>query len=244
MLLKKNNKIALIIQARMGSSRLPGKVMKPVLGIPLLEILISRVKKSKKADIIIVATSDKATDDVIEELVNKTGVYCYRGSEDDVLNRYYESARKYEVDVVVRITGDCPLMDPRLIDEMLDYYHKCQPIEYVSNTLNRSFPRGFDVEIFSFKSLKDAANKAKELYQREHVTPYIYEHNARKNYENNIDQSQYRVTVDTQEDFDLVSAIFQNYNSIDIDYAEIIDYLRGNPGAVKINQHVKQKGLK
>jgi len=174
----KSNKAAAIIQARMGSTRLPGKVMKDLLGKPVLWHDIQRIKQSELIDEIIIATTTKKQDQVIYEKALEWGVKAFRGSEEDVLKRYYDAAAENGVDTVVRITSDCPLIDPHVIDEIVEYYnvHDYTLVTNAGSDLkNRTYPRGFDTEVFSFNVLEEAFNKAEERYQREHVTPFIYE---------------------------------------------------------------------
>lgn len=237
-------KVGIVIQARMGSTRLPGKVIKPILGKPMLEILISRLRRSKKTDIIIIATSQKKNDDVIENLANKLGVACFRGDEEDVLSRYYEAAKKYNLDVVVRVTSDCPLSDPLLIDSLINYYLDNLDADYVANIIKRTYPRGFDIEVFSFKSLEKAAKEATKPYEREHVTPFISENSKVLNYQDTSDASQYRVTVDTPEDFQLITEIFKSLDpNKQFGYKQVVDLLDSRPDLVAINQHVEQKAI-
>ncbi|RYD06306.1 hypothetical protein N752_05280 [Desulforamulus aquiferis] len=166
-------KTVIIVQARMTSTRLPGKVLKTVLGKALLEYQIERLKMVQLAEQIIIATTINSTDQPIIDLCQRLSVPYYRGSEDDVLARYYEAATLYGADAIVRVTSDCPLIDPTVIDEVIDYYisNEC---DYVSNTMDRTYPRGMDTEVFSYKVLKEAFKNAVELPEREHVTPFIY----------------------------------------------------------------------
>lgn len=235
-------KVGIIVQARMGSTRLPGKVMKPILNKPMLQILIERLKRCKKVDTLIVATSKNKNNDVIEKLANRLGVACFRGKEDDVLDRYYEAAKEYRLDVIVRITSDCPLTDPLLVDDLITFYFDNLPIDYVSNAIKRTYPRGYDIEVFSFESLKKAAMEDTRPYHREHVTPFIRENMKLLNYGAHSDSSRYRVTVDTIEDFELVTRIFESLNGdTKFSYKQVIDLLDSRPDLVAINQHVKQK---
>jgi len=246
----KPKKTAAIIQARMGSTRLPGKVMKDLKGKPVLWHVIERVKQAENIDQIIIATTTHKRDKIIFEKAKKWGVKAYQGSEEDVLARYYEAANKYDVDTVVRITSDCPLIDPHVIDEIVEYYNK-NDYTLVTNAgsdlNNRTYPRGLDTEVFSFKVLEKAYKKGEEKYQREHVTPYIYEnHEDIFYYKNNKDLSNYRLTLDTKEDFELTKALYDKlYNGKHNFYLnEIIEVLNENKELLKINQKIKQKELK
>jgi spore coat polysaccharide biosynthesis protein SpsF len=246
----KSKKTAAIIQARMGSTRLPGKVMKNLKAKPVLWHVIERVKQAENIDEIIIATTTHERDKIIFEKAKEWGVKAYRGSEEDVLERYYEAANKYEIDTVVRITSDCPLIDPYVIDEIVEYYNN-NNYTLVTNAgsdlNNRTYPRGLDTEVFSFEVLEKAYNKAEEKYQREHVTPYIYENYADiYYYKNNKDLSNYRLTLDTKEDFELIKALYDKLYQGKHDFYlnEIIEVLNKNKELLKINQKIKQKELK
>jgi spore coat polysaccharide biosynthesis protein SpsF len=234
--------VGIIVQARMGSTRLPGKAMKTILGRPMLEILIERLRRSRLADTIIIATSKNRDNDVIEVLANNMGISCFRGDEEDVLDRYYQAAKKYNLDVIVRVTSDCPLSDPLLIDELVKFYFDNLPVEYVANTMKRTYPRGFDIEVFGFESLRKAAQEAANPYQREHVTPFIHENMKTLNYANASDTSRYRVTVDTIEDLELVSCIYELLReNKEFGYRQVIDLLNSRPDLAAINQGIAQK---
>jgi spore coat polysaccharide biosynthesis protein SpsF len=246
----KPKKTAAIIQARMGSTRLPGKVMKDLKGKPVLWHVIERVKQAENIDQIIIATTTHERDKIIFDKAKEWGVKAYQGSEEDVLARYYEAANKYDVDTVVRITSDCPLIDPYVIDEIVEYYNE-NDYTLVTNAgsdlNNRTYPRGLDTEVFSFEVLEKAYKKAEKKYQREHVTPYIYEnYDDIYYYKNNEDLSNYRLTLDTKEDFELTKALYDKlYNGKHNFYLnEIIEVLNENKELLKINQKIKQKELK
>lgn len=207
-------KIACIIQARTTSSRLPNKVL---LKLPyngsctVLEQVIFRVKQSKYVDEIIIATTSNKTDNLIEGLGSKIGVKVYRGSEDDVLARYYEAAKVNKADIIIRITSDCPCIDYEILDKLIEKHLK-EKNDYTSNAIKRSYPHGFDCEVFSFKALNDAYLYGKDKFEREHVTPYIYK-TAKNNYKIGILESEenlsnIRVTLDTKEDYNLLCAVY------------------------------------
>lgn len=240
-------KVVCIIQARMGSTRLPGKIMLDLCGKTVLGHIIERVKKVENIDEIVVATTTKEDDILIVEETLKYGVKVFRGSEEDVLSRYYYAAKENEADVVVRITSDCPLIDPEVTQKTIDYYLRNKDnFDYVSNTLERTFPRGLDTEVFSFKQLEVAYSKAKEKYQREHVTPFIYENsNNIFYYKNDIDYSKYRWTLDTKEDFELISKIYEELykEQHDFYFKDIIELFRIKPELFNINSHIEQKKL-
>lgn len=240
-------KIAAIIQARMGSTRLSGKVMKEIHDKTVLSHVIERVSQSELIDNIIIATTTLERDNVIENEAIKCGVKVFRGSEEDVLSRYYYAAKENNIDVVVRITSDCPLIDPIVVDEIIGCYLS-NDYDIVtnagSNLSQRTYPRGLDTEIFSFKKLENAFNNAKEKYQREHVTPYIYENSGRTYYyKNTIDYSKYRWTLDTVEDYELLEKIYDRLykNRHNFYLEDIISIFEKDSNLFKINAHVEQK---
>lgn len=244
--------VVAIIQARMGSTRLPGKVMMELVGKTVLEHVITRVQQSKLIDEIVIATTTKLDDNAIVEEAKRLGVKCFRGSEDDVLGRYYYAAKENKADIVVRITSDCPLIDHQVLDEMIFEFkslHMDKKVDYLSNTLERTFPRGLDVEVFSFKVLEESFNNANETYEREHVTPYIYENPEKfrlKGYMNNKDYSYHRWTLDTPEDLKLITKIYEDINSKDklILFNDVTNYLNVHPEVLQINNAINQKELK
>lgn len=242
-------KIIAIIQARMGSTRLPGKVMMDLSGKTVLNHVITRVKQVKNIDQIIIATTTDNKDDVIVEEMLNYRVKVFRGSEEDVLSRYYYAAKENNADIIVRITSDCPLIDSNIIDEIVDFYIN-NKYDLVTNAgsdlLQRTYPRGLDTEVFSFKQLEIAYNKAKEKYQREHVTPFIYENsNNLFYYKNRVDYSKYRWTLDTEEDFELITKIYSELYKGKHDFylKDVIKLFHENPELFKINKHVEQKRL-
>lgn len=242
-------KIGAIIQARMGSTRLPGKVMKEIKGKTVLSHVIERVRKSRLIDEIIIATTIHPIDNVIVTEAEWCGASVFRGSEDDVLSRYYYATEENQIDVVVRITSDCPLIDPYVIDDSISSYlnNDYDIVTNASADLSlRTFPRGLDVEVFSYDTLRDAFINAKEKYQREHVTPYIYENSTKTFYNiNHIDYSEYRLTLDTEEDFQLISKIYDClYNKGNNFYLdEIVELFNQEPNLYLINAHVEQKKI-
>lgn len=242
-------KTGAIVQARMGSTRLPGKVMLNLCGKPVLWHVIERLKLCKQLSEIIIATTNSEQDDVIADQAEESGVKWFRGSEEDVLARYYYAARKNNLDAIVRITSDCPLLDPLLIDTMLGFYMG-NSYRFVANVgleiSNRSFPRGLDTEIFSFDTLQDAFLNAHKDYHREHVTPYIYEHEDNIfYYKNEKDMSGYRWTLDTNDDFKLMEHIYGQLfkGSHDFYMHDILGLYEKNPGLMMINAHIQQKNL-
>lgn len=243
-------KTVAIIQARMGSTRLPGKVMMNLCGKTVLEHVITRVKQAKEIDEIVIATTVKEDDNLIAEEAKRLRVKSFRGSEEDVLSRYYYSAEENEADVVVRITSDCPLIDPKIVDGIIEFY-KSNKYDLVTNAgsdlSQRTYPRGLDAEVFSFKELEYAYKEAKEIYQREHVTPFIYENSDNIfYYKNDMDYSEHRWTLDTEEDFELITKIYEELykGSHDFFLKDIIELFQRKPELFNINAHIKQKELK
>lgn len=240
-------RIVAIIQARMGSTRLPGKVMKQLKGNTVLHHVINRVSKVNHVDQVIVATTCRTIDDEIVEETLKIGATVYRGSEEDVLSRYYEAALEAQADVIIRVTSDCPLIDPVIISEVLEFYRNNE-YDYVSNTLSRSYPRGLDVEVFSFSSLKQAYEKAKHPEYREHVTPYIYNNSEQFSifdYHSQENYAQYRWTLDTKEDWTLINEIYNAlYESEHLfGWKTAIELMKLQPTLPEINAHVEQRKL-
>lgn len=243
-------KIGAIIQARMGSSRLAGKVMKDLYGKSVLNHVIDRVKNSKLIDEIIIATTTSENDLVIVKEAEKLNVKTFRGSEDDVLSRYYFAAKENDLDIIVRITSDCPVIDWEIIDQVIDCY-KCGDFEIVTNAgidvKHRTFPRGLDLEVFSFETLKNTYEAAKEKYHREHVSPYIYEtSNKVHTYKNNVDYSMYRWTLDTEDDWKLIQQLYNGLYREKHDFLlnDMVKYIEMNPEITKLNSHVEQKKIK
>lgn len=199
-----------ILQARLSSTRLPGKVLMPILGEPMLLRQIERVRRSRKIERLIVATSTDASDDELAAVCERAGVECSRGSLADVLDRFYQIVHREGAETVVRLTGDCPLADPAVIDAVIDAY-SASPCDYASNILVPTYPDGLDVEVFSADSIGRAWREASSIYDREHVTPYIYMHDggfALQNVTHSPNLSGHRWTVDTLADFELVRAIY------------------------------------
>tara|TARA_B110000259_G_scaffold112874_1_gene128780 strand:- start:22927 stop:24951 length:2025 start_codon:yes stop_codon:yes gene_type:complete len=205
--------ILAIVQARMGSTRLPGKVLKEIDGQSLISILLARLSQSQFIDKIVVATTEACTDDQLAESCAEQGYSVFRGSEIDVLSRYYYTAKKYQASTIVRITGDCPLIDSDIVDEVIRDF-KDNLVDYTSNIEPPSFPDGLDVEVFSYNVLSEAFHKANEDREREHVTSYLREkqHIRRSNLKNSDDVSHMRWTVDDHNDFTVVENIFKHFS--------------------------------
>lgn len=245
-------KTVAIIQARMGSSRLPGKVMMKLGVQTVLSHVITRVKKAHGIDEIAVATTNQVQDDVIQQEADKMNVVCFRGSETDVLERYYQAAKQYDADIVIRITSDCPFLDPNLLTKMVRAFHDTYrigtPIDYFSNCLVRTYPRGLDIEIFTMMALEKAYRESISDYQKEHVTPYIYQNTELFNlqhYTNPDDISDHRWTLDTIEDFIFISHVYEKLSNVKNDFTtdDILALMQKEPELLKINSHVKQKAI-
>lgn len=244
-------KVVCLVQARVGSTRLPGKILKEICGKTILHHEIDRLKKCKEIDEIVIATTDKEDDDKIVNEAKKLSVKYFRGSENDVLSRFYYSAKENNADIIVRVTSDCPCIDFEILDKMLIYFkdkYKEKQVDYLSNTIKRTYPRGYDIEIFTFSALEKSYINAEKEYEREHVTPYIYDktNNFLKLYfENKEDYSNYRVTLDTIEDFIVIKNIFENlyYKNPYFKLNDVVQYLNNNLHIVDINKHIEQKKL-
>lgn len=240
-------RIAIIVQARMASTRLPGKILKTVLGKPLLAYQVERLRRVQQADSLVIATTVEPQDDAIVSLCDKLKVNAFRGSEEDVLSRYYEAAREEKADAVVRVTSDCPLIDPALIDTVISAFKKSDnKPDYVANTLQRTYPRGCDCEIFSFAVLEQADREATERPDREHVTRFFYRHPERFRLENvayTKDYSQHRWTVDTPEDFELIRHMLEALYPIKPEFTlqDCLDLMAQHPDWAEINRAVVQK---
>lgn len=213
--------IVIIVQARMGSSRLPGKMMKMIAGKPVIAHVIERARLSRRANDLWLATTDAPADDVLAAWAKDNGVNCYRGSENDVLDRYYKAATSAKAEVIVRVTGDCPLADYQVIDRVIDAFVNAHgAYDYVSNTNPPTFPDGLDVEVVSFTALEKAWEEARLQSEREHVTPYIWKHPEMFRLFNvtcqlsggEADFSRHRWTLDTPEDFAFLTRVIETCN--------------------------------
>lgn len=238
----------LIIQARMGSTRLPGKVLKPLLGLPMLERQVERLRRCELVDQIVVATTKLPADDSIVTVVDKLqGVGLHRGSEADVLGRYLGAANDYGAEVIVRITADCPLIDPDVVDAAIRLHARNQPrVAYVSNVIERTYARGLDVEVFPSGALAVAADEAVVASDREHVTPFIWRQPDRFPQAHLLDvedNSQLRWTVDTPEDYAFVTRVYEELypSNPTFDYRAVLSLLRAKPELGLVNQHIEQK---
>jgi len=230
----------------MGSTRLPGKVLKIVDGKnPSLYFTISQLKQCKNIDKIIVATTILKEDDIIENFAKNLGIDVFRGSVEDVLDRYFQCANYFKINTIIRITGDCPLIDPLIVDRGIEIFQS-ENYDYVTNTFPRTFPDGNETEIFSFNILKKAWENAILPSEREHVTPYFQHQNFKiKNFENTIDNSHLRWTVDFPEDLQLVKTLISKIDSRPIHLEDILHLIKSEPELIEINNdHEPNEGLK
>jgi len=239
--------IVAIIQARMGSSRLPGKVSMDLGGETVLGRVVRRLQRSRHISKIVVATTTVPADEVIVAECDRLEVLCFRGSEHDVLDRYYQAARANAADAVVRITSDCPLIDPELVDETVEVFGD-KHADYASNVFPRTYPRGLDTEVFSFDALDRAWREAREAHQREHVTPYLYEHPQifkLASLSGAADYSRYRWTLDTREDLELLRAIYSRFDGRDdFSWKEVLRLMEREPELAELNSQVLQKPVR
>jgi glutamate-1-semialdehyde 2,1-aminomutase len=236
--------ILAILQARVSSSRLPGKVLKPIMGQPMLALQVERVLHAKKIDQLIVATSTDPSDDELETLCREINIPCYRGSLNDVLDRFYHAAQTWKPKHVIRLTGDCPLTDPGVIDDVIAFYLNGD-YDYASNAIDPTFPDGLDVEIFRFSVLAEAWNEACLPSQREHVTPFIHQQPDRYrigHYKNTEDISYLRWTVDEVQDFDLINKIYEELYPIKPNFrmADILNLLHHRLEWMTINKQFER----
>jgi spore coat polysaccharide biosynthesis protein SpsF len=239
-------RIIAVTQARLGSTRLPGKVMKKIGDSTLLELHIQRILKSKRIDQLVVATTTNPEDSVITEIANKCNVPFYCGSVDDVLDRFYQSLKGLKPDYVVRLTSDCPLIDADLIDKVIDYAMK-QKLDYCSNTFESKYPDGQDIEVFKYSALERAWQEAKLLSEREHVTPYIWKNSTYKegslftsnNFCEEYEYGHLRMTVDEKADFDVISRIIEKLGK-EKTWLEYAQYLDQNNEIKKVNQDIER----
>jgi glutamate-1-semialdehyde 2,1-aminomutase len=232
-------KTVAIVQARMGSTRFPNKVMRPVCGVPLIGLLLERLSKARRVDQIVLATSIDARNDSLASYAESIGYPVFRGSESDVLDRYYRAARHFAADVVVRVTGDCPLLDPNIVDGVIELFERSSA-DYAANVSPPTFPDGLDVEVMSFAALERAWGEELSARQREHVTPYIRESDRYKrvNLANAVDESKERWTVDEPEDLAVIKRVFEEFRPRrDFAWTEVLALRDAHPGWFEINRH-------
>jgi len=245
----KNQKIVATIEARMTSTRLPGKVLMPLAGMPALTRMIERVRRSKYIDEIVVATTVNRADDPIVESAKENNVKYFRGSEMDVLGRVVGAAESVEAEIIVELTGDCPLMDWRLVDRGIEEFFAGQ-FDCAANVIKRTFPDGFDVQVYPTALLADVANLTDDLLDREHVSRYIYNHEDKYRINHWLSPAEYvwpdlRVTLDEINDYKLINLIFEKLLPVnnDFSYIDVINLCREFPELIKINENVKAKEI-
>jgi len=243
-------KYIVTIEARMRSSRLPGKVLKPILGKPMLGLMIERLQQARTVDGVVIATTVNPDDEPIVQLAKEMGVGVFRGSEEDVLARVLGAARQFEADVIVETTGDCPLNDPGIIDKVVSDY-RIGGADFVSNTLEYTTPRGTDVRVFSTESLAEIDQLSQDPADREHVSLHYWEHpekyrlrNVRTEFPPEV--AELRLTVDTPEDFELIRQIFEIlYPEKGIfSLNDVVELLQRRPDLAEINKNIRQKAVR
>lgn len=239
-------KVGIITQARTTSTRLPGKVLIEVAGTTLLDHHLDRLAASGSE--VFVATTTNAADDPIIDIAERRGLRWFRGSEDDVLSRFQGCAEEFGLDVVVRVTSDCPLIDGAVVaGAVAEFLDAGDENLYLSNGIRRTFPRGFDLEVFSATALAEADRFATDPAQREHVTPYLYQNAGGHTVVRHLlwpeDKSAYRVTLDTTEDLEVIRRLIEDHGAHRLGCAEIIDLLDDHPEIANLNRHVEQKKL-
>lgn len=240
-------RVVAIVQARMGSTRLPGKVLMPVLGRPLLAFMLERLARCHRIDAVVVATTTEPVDDAVVKAASECGVEVFRGSQDDVLDRYWQAAQEAKADVVVRLTADCPLVEPDVCDSVIALLGEPEPCDYAATS--PLFAEGLDCEAMTMASLQRSWKEATLRSEREHVTLYIRNHQelfACKVLHNPVDESHFRVTVDEPADFEVISAVLAGLypgNPV-FSFAAVRSYLESHPEvAVKNSSIIRNQGL-
>ena len=240
-------RVVATIEARMRSTRLPGKVLKPILGRPMLALMIERLRRVQHLDDIVIATTGDISCDPIEDLARLVGVGCYRGSEEDVLDRVLQAARQARADVIVETTGDCPLIDPETTNDVIRTFLRAN-VDYCSNVLERTYPRGMDVQVFPISVLAEVARLTNDPTDHEHVSLYIYSHPERFRLLNvcsnlSSQDAELRLTVDTPEDFELVTRIYEALYPANplFSLSDILELFARQPQLREINGHIQQK---
>jgi spore coat polysaccharide biosynthesis protein SpsF len=236
------------IEARMTSSRLPGKVLLPAQGKPMLARMVERLKMVPSLDGIVVATTVNTTDDPIEQLTKELGVGCWRGSEEDVLARVLDAAHAHDIGVIVELTGDCPLIDPAIVEQCIQAY-RAAGVDYLSNILERTYPIGMDTQVFATRILDDVARRTADPADHEHVSLYIYRHPEIYSLRNvpappELRDPELRLTLDTPQDYELIDAVFAALlpaRGAGFTLGDVLDLLRARPELRRINEHVAHR---
>ena len=237
-------RVGITIEARANSTRLPQKILKPILGRPMLAHIIDRLKKVTRADTIVLATTDQPEDDPVFELAKKEGIHCYRGSSEDVLDRVLQAAKKYDIDIIVETCGDCPVIDSRILDQQIQAFLN-NNIDYVGCHLVQTFPYGLDAKVFRTETLEEVAGLTSDPADRENVSLYIYEHPERYRLlnieaEGRCRRPDLRLVVDYEEDFILVEHLYKElyYKDSNFSYEDILDLFESRPDLGQINQNM------
>lgn len=240
-------KIIATIEARMTSSRLPGKVLLPAQGKPMLTRMVERLRLVPSLDGIVVATTVNAADDSIEALAAQLGIGCWRGSEDDVLKRVLDAAHAFKADVIVELTGDCPLIDPAIVEHCIQAYKEAG-VDYLSNILERTYPIGMDTQVFATSVLDDVARRTDDATDHEHVSLYIYRHPELYSLKNvaaptDLFDPELRLTLDTKQDYELIDTVFSALlpKGPDFTLGDVLTLLKAHPELRKINDHVAHR---
>jgi len=235
-------KIGITIEARSNSSRLPNKILKPLHGKPMLARMIERLKKVRSADVIVLATTDQPEDEAIVELAKESGIGFYQGSSDDVLDRVLKAAQKYEIDLIVETCGDCPVIDPGLVDKQIKTFIE-KKVDYVGSHLVKTFPYGLDAKLFRRATLEQVTSITSDPADRENVSLYIYEHPEKFKLfnieaEGRFRRPDLRLVVDYLEDFILIENIYRHLydQNPDFDYGDILDLFERRPELQEINK--------
>jgi len=240
-------RIVAIIEARFSSTRLPGKVLMPILGQPMLVRIVQRLKLARTLDDIVVATTDSAADDAVVDAMNYMGAHTFRGSETDVLDRVVKAAQAANADIIVEVTGDCPLIDPGLVDKVVADF-LVGGADFVSNIIPHTTPRGTDVRVFRTSQLAEINRTSTDPADHEHVSLHFWEHLDRyacRNVEMDLPDvvSEIRLTVDTAEDLELVRAIYEGLyeKNPTFNLVDVLDFLNSRPELLELNRHIEQK---
>ena len=248
----KKNKIVATIEARMNSARLPGKVLKKIGKFPSLELQVKRIRKSNFVDEIVIATTNKSVDDSIENFCKKINCKVFRGSENDVMERILHAAKSESADIQVQITGDCPLIDSEIIDDLIKFILANKDLDFVSNEIERSFPVGLDCRVFKVSALEKANQLCRDSIHRVHGSTFIYIGEGKKIFKSKnilapkkLNLPNLRWTLDTKEDLNFFRTLAKHFNGdlSDLNSIDIIEWLELNPKVSKINQHIKQKAF-
>jgi spore coat polysaccharide biosynthesis protein SpsF len=251
-MMDKTSRVVAIIQARMGSSRMPGKILMDIAGLPMLTRVVERTRYASTIDEVVVATTIDEEDNAVVKFCQDRGYAYIRGDNDDVLSRYMKAAQAFNADIIVRITADCPLMDPDVIDRTVKVFLSAYPEAQFGtnrglNQIKRTYPIGMDVEVMTFDALETAFREAKEPYQREHVTPFLYETVGRfekTSIDANGEYGDQRWAVDTPEDLTFVREIYARLDDLEnFHFEDVISLLEREPNLLEINAQIEQKGM-